>query len=387
MTTLLLVAGDSSGDQHAAEFVRAFRERDSGARFVGMAGARMESAGVEVAVPQSVLAVSGFSAVASSAVSIVRAWNAMGRVLKEVQPDLAVLVDSGGFNLPLARRIRRVGDIPILYYVAPQVWAWRRSRIRKLATRVDRLAVILPFEAEVYAGQPVRVDYVGHPLLDRLSSFPVSGRRERARRELGVPDAGPLIALFPGSRRNEVAYHLPLQLQTASWIFERSPEVRYVLALASSIDVAFVESILARNPLPPGLDLRFVEDRSWEALAAADAALVKPGTVTLEAALLGCPMVVMGRAGRATAALLRRFVQVPYLSMPNLLASEALVPELYQEDARPDRIGECLVGLLSGPGRDRQRVGFERIRESLGKPGAAQRVAQIAEEMIGSSAS
>ena len=387
MTTLLLVAGDSSGDQHAAEFVRAFRERDPEARFVGMAGARMESAGVEVAVPQSALAVSGFSAVAGSAISIVQAWNAIGRVLQEVRPDLAVLVDSGGFNLPLARRIRRSGDTPILYYVAPQVWAWRRGRIRKLATRVDRLAVILPFETEVYAGQPVRVDYVGHPLLDRLSSFPIQGRRERARAELGVPAAGPLIALFPGSRRNEVAHHLPLQLQTVSWIFERAPEVRYVLALAPSIEVAFVESVLARYTLPPGLDLRFVEDRSWDALAAADAALVKPGTVTLEAALLGCPMVVIGRTGRGTAALLRRFVRVPYLSMPNLLASEPLVPELYQEDARPDRVGERLVGLLSGPGRDRQRVGFEQIRARLGEPGAARRVARIAEEMIGSSAS
>lgn len=386
MTTLLLAAGDSSGDQHAAEFVKAFREREPHTRFVGMAGARMKSAGVEVAVPQSALAVSGFSAVAGSAISIARSWNAMGRVLDEAKPDLAVLVDSGGFNLPFARRIRRAGNIPILYYVAPQVWAWRRGRIRKLANRVDRVAVIFPFEARLYDEHPVRVDYVGHPLLDRLESFPSEGRRERARLELGVPVVGPVIALLPGSRRNEVAHHLPLQLKTANWIFERAPEIRFLLPLAPSIEPSFVEKILARNSLSNGLDLRFVEDRAWEAFAAADAALMKPGTVTLEATLLGCPMVVMGRVGRGTEALLRRFVRVRYLSLPNLISQEELVPEMYQAEARPEQMGEHLIELLSGSRRERQLLGFQKIRSRLGEPGAAHRVARIAKEMIGSSA-
>jgi lipid-A-disaccharide synthase len=383
MTRLLLVAGDSSGDRVAADFVRAYRARDPEARFSGMAGPRMCEAGVRQVVSAEALAIGGFSAPLAAGTSLFRVWRAMARALDAERPDLVVLIDSGGFNIPFAAHVRRRSSARILYYVAPQVWAWRRGRIRRLAARVDRIALILPFEEAAYEGAAVRTDYVGHPLLDQIEALPGDFDRPSARQSLGIPESVKLVTLLPGSRRNEVDRHLGLQLAAARWIHARESDVVFRVAVAPSLDPQSLRDAVAKAALPRSLDLECVDDRSLELLRAADVALLKPGTATLEAALLGCPMVVMGRIGRISAALLRRIIRLPHLSMPNLLLGEAVVPELLQRDAEPERLGQAVLGLLSGPERERQLENLERVREHLGRPGAAGRAAAIAGELLG----
>ncbi len=269
----------------------------------------------------------------------------------------------------------------MLYYVSPQVWAWRRGRVQKIAKRVDRLAVIFPFEPAVYAGTGVAVDFVGHPLVDRLAPLAAASERSAARRALGLDETRPLVLLLPGSRRNEVRTTLPLQLAAATALHARDPRVGFLVAVAPSIDRAAIDEGIAASSLPALLDLTVIEGRTHDAIRAADVALAKPGTVTLEVALLGTPLVVTTRVNRLTAFLMRRLVRVSSYTMPNLIAGQPVVPEFLQEDADPGRIAEALLGLLSGPARETQLVALAAVRAQLGAGGAAQRAATIAEEM------
>jgi lipid-A-disaccharide synthase len=385
MTCLFLSAGDASGELHAAAFVEALRERLPAARFRGLGGAFMEKAGVELLVHQRELAIGGFVEVASSLARIARAWRTLTRALAAQPPDLLVLVDAPDFNLPLARRARRL-RLPILYYVSPQVWAWRRGRIRKLAGRVDRLAVIFPFEPAVYAGTGLRVDYVGHPLVERTRAVAERLDRPAARRALGLEPAGPLVALLPGSRRNEIRHGLALQLDCARAVRAARPDARFAVALAPSVERSALERGLAAAGLEAGFPLEIVEGRTYEVLRAADVALAKPGTVTVEVALLDTPLVVAARAHPLSAALARRLLAVPSLTMVNLIAGAPVVPEFLQEQARPPRVAQALLDLLAGPVRERQLARLAAVRERLGPGGAAARAAAIAAEMLGAQA-
>lgn len=382
MTTVLVSAGDASGELHAAALVEALKARLPDARFLGLGGPEMEKAGVELVVHQREIAVGGLFEVARDLRRVVSAWRRLVRALRESKPDLVVLVDSPDFNIPFARRARRAGA-PVLYYVSPQVWAWRRGRIHKLARRVDRMAVIFPFEVEVYAGTRLPVEFVGHPLADRLGGRFAARDTAAARLSLGLEAGRPLVALLPGSRRNEVRGTLPLQLRAAAELHGRDPRVAFAVAVASSIPRATVDAAIAEAALPSLLELHVIEGRTYDVLMAADVALAKPGTVTVEAALLGTPMVVAARANPITASIMRRIVKVPSFTMPNLIAGETVVPEYLQEEARPGPIADALAGLLAGEERDRQMAGLERVRERLGPGGAAERAADIAMEMIG----
>ena len=400
MTTILVSAGDVSGEAHAAQLVRAIRARRPNTRFVGMGGAQMKAAGVEIVVDQGELAVGGFFEIVASLGRIFRAWRRMLACIRREQPDLIVLVDSGGFHLPLARRAKQLVGAPILYYVAPQVWAWRSRRLRKLAARTDRIAVILPFEREYYAARGVEVDFVGHPVLDRMSSIaarpappgaPESpagegagpDRREAARARLGMDAEDAVLAIFPGSRRNELERHLPLQLEALHQLRAARPNLRAILGLAPSLDADVVEAILSRAGWEAREFLRVVRAETEVVIDAADVALAKPGTITVELMLQGCPMVVIGRVHPWTAWIARGSFHLEWLSMPNLVAGEAIVPELLQEDARPDRIVAALAPLFEGPERSRQIEGLARASRRLGEPGAARRTSAIVEEMLG----
>jgi lipid-A-disaccharide synthase len=385
LKSVLISAGDASGELHAAALAEELRRRAPGLRLFGLGGPAMEKAGVELIVPQHALAVGGLVEVLVDLPRIVSAWRRMTRALVESRPDLVILVDSPDFNLPFARRAKRLG-IPVLYYVSPQVWAWRRGRIRKIARRVDRLAVIFPFEPEVYAGTGLAVDFVGHPLLDRLAPLAAGVDRAAARRALGLDAERPLVLLLPGSRRNEVKRTLPLQLAAATALHARDPRVGFAIAVAPSIARAAIDEALAAVRLPALLDLSVLEGRTHEAIRAADVALAKPGTVTLEIALLGTPQVVTTRVNALSAWLIRRLVRVSSYTMPNLIAGQAVVPEFLQEDADPERIAEALRGLLAGPAREAQLAALATLRDALGGGGAAARAARIAEEMTRGSA-
>lgn len=377
----MLAVGDASGDAYAADFVRALRERLPDARMFGLGGEEMVEAGVELVAHQRALAVGGIVELLPDLHRIVQTWFRVGSALERTRPDLLVLVDSAGFNIPFARRARRVG-VPILYYVCPQVWAWRRYRIRKIAGRVDRMAAIFPFEPAVYEGSGARVEFVGNPLVDRIRVSALGRTRESARAVLGVPRDARVVALMPGSRRDELRFCLGVHLATALEIFARDPKVHFVLPVAPSLERSWVEAkieeALPRSELP----LVVRSGGAVDALLACDVALVKPGTSTLEAALLGRPAVVAARASRVTAAIVRRLLLVDSLAMPNLIAGREIVPEFLQEDANPGDIARALLELLEGPARERQMEALEAVRDALGGGGAARRTAEIAEEMI-----
>jgi lipid-A-disaccharide synthase len=375
MTRILVSAGDASGDAHAADLVRALALRLPDARVFGLGGPALEAAGAEIRVPLRDVAVGGLVEVLGHVPRVLAAWRTLEAAAREALTDLVVLVDAPDLNLPLARRLRRAG-VPILYYVAPQVWAWRRGRIRTIARRVDRLAVIFPFEVEVFAGSGLRVEFVGHPLVDRVAAW--AGRRDRAaaRAALGLDPDRPLLLLLPGSRRNEVRRMLPLHLETARALRRQVPGLVVALALAPTMTRADAEPALG------GVDVHVVEGRAYEAMTAATVALAKPGTATLELALLGTPFAVAGRAHPLSAAVMRRLVRLPSWTLPNLLAGAPIVPEFLQEQARPERVAAALAELLEGPARALQERRLAAVAARLGPGGAAGRAAAIAEEMI-----
>jgi lipid-A-disaccharide synthase len=376
----MLSVGDASGDVVAADFVRELRKLRPGARFIGLGGSEMAGAGVELIARQESLAAGGFVELLPEIGGVVAVWRRMVAALRAFRPDLVVLVDSSGFNLPFAKRVRRLG-IPTLYYVAPQIWGWRVGRLRKIRSRVSRLAVIFPFEPDFYAGAGVPAEYVGHPLVERIESARGLDR-EAAREALSLPADPPVVALLPGSRRGELRRLLPLQLAVARVLHARDPRLVFVMPRATTLDEASVARVVRDARLPSLLSLSIVDGRAQVVLRAADVALCKPGTSTLEAALLGCPLVVAGRSSWLTGRILRRLVRVDSLAMPNLIAGKPIVPELYQEDAVPERIADALQALLRGPERDRQLEALRVVRESLSRGGAARRAAEIASGMI-----
>lgn len=380
MTKIFISAGDASGELHAAALVEEIHAREPEVRILGLGGAAMEKAGVEIVVPQEEIAIGGLVEVLGDLRRIVAAWGRTTRALKEERPDLVVLVDSPDFNLPLARRAQRLG-IPVLYYISPQIWAWRPRRLAKIARRVDRMAVIFPFEPSFYEGSGVPVEYVGHPLVDRLRSWWEERSPAECRRSLGFEEDRPLVALLPGSRRNEVRDTLPLQLAAARELHAREPRARFVLAVAPSIPRETVDAGIAAAALPSMLDLSVIENRTYDVLRAADVALAKPGTVTVEVALLGTPLVVAARVNPLTAWIMRRIVRVSSFTMPNLIAGETIVPEFLQEDADPAKIAEALLERLDPSAATEQREALVRVRGLLGSGGAADRAADIALEM------
>ncbi|HBZ72096.1 MAG TPA: lipid-A-disaccharide synthase [Deltaproteobacteria bacterium] len=381
MSWVVVSAGDASGDLHAAALVSELRARRPELRFAGIGGDALEKAGMDLLVHQRELAIGGFLEVLSSLRRVFRAWRRMGQALRELRPSLLILVDSPDFNIPLARRARRL-RIPTLYYVSPQVWAWRRGRIHKIARRVNRMAAIFPFEPSVYAQTGLRVDFVGHPLVEPLAQLAAGENPQRLRAELGLGPTDKLVLLLPGSRRNEIRHHLPRMLKAAALLSARRADVRFALAVAPSLSKEWVAEQVRACVFARGLRLDLVAGRGHEAILACDAALAKPGTVTVEVTLLGRPLVVLGRGNPLSAAIARRIVAVPSWTMPNLVAGRPIVPEFLQEHARPERVAAALEAVLEGTGRELALARLAAVRERFGKGGATARTAAIAEEML-----
>ncbi len=371
--SVLLVAGEASGDLRGAELLAELRRRSPGLRAFGMGGERLRAAGLDVLVDAGEVSTMGFTEVVGKLGAVLRSYRRLRRALlgdggRGRRPDLAILIDLPDFNLRLAAVARRAG-IPVLYYVSPQVWAWRRYRVRTLARRVDHLAVVFPFEAEIYAGL-TEVTFVGHPALETVR--PTRGRAE-TRASLGVGESERLVALLPGSRPAEVRSLLPAMLASLERL---GPGVRGVLALAD-------EGLrpLAERAVAAGVPA--IAGATYDLVAAADLALTASGSATLETALLGTPMVILYRMSGPSFALARLLVRVPHIGMPNLILGERVVPELIQGEANAERIVEEARPLLFDPERGaRMREALARVRARLGRPGAAGRAAEIAARML-----
>jgi len=372
---ILLVCAEASGDLHGGHLVEAARETVPEARWFGCGGDHLDAAGMELIHHVREMSVLGLADVIRAYPRLRRIFYDLVDAARERKPDLAVLIDSPDFNLRIAKPLRKLG-IPILYYVSPQVWAWKRGRIPKIARLVDRLMCIFPFEPALYAGTGLAVDFIGHPLADEVR---VCRTREATLADYGLDPARPTIALLPGSRRHEVAYLLPVFAETARRLQRELPDCQYLLSRAPTIAPALVDNTLAQLPGPAVL----VEGRVHDAVAASDLVWVASGTASLEVALLRRPMVILYKAGWLTAAIARRVVTLSHLGMVNVLGGREVVPELLQQDATPDRLLAASLPLLTDPAAvARQIADIDAVVSDLDRGGASQHAAEIVAEML-----
>ncbi|MEX2220936.1 MAG: lipid-A-disaccharide synthase [Candidatus Rokuibacteriota bacterium] len=368
----MLSAGEASGDLHGGMLCRALRELSPGLRLTGMGGGHMAAAGMELIVDPTGQAAVGTSEAVGRIPALYRAYRAMGRRLRSERPSALVLIDFPEFNLRLARRARRAG-VPVVYFIPPQLWAWRPGRIRQMTRRVRRVLAVFPFEPPLYEHARVPVTFVGHPLLDEL---PLDLTRDEARRRLGADPGHSLVGLLPGSRPGEVERLLPPMLEAARRLAAADGRRRFVLGLAPTIARAQVTAALAAGgAATPPIDV--VSGRSYEVMAAADALLIASGTATLEAALLGAPMVVCYRVSRLTEVIARTLARVAWIALPNLVSGRAVVPELIQGDVTGLRLADETARLLDDPvAATAQRAAFKELRARLGEPGVFHRAAR-----------
>ena len=371
---VMIVAGEASGDLHGADLAAEILARDPGCDLFGIAGERMRAAGVRALTRTEDIAGLGLAELASTIRRTLGALRQLKAMLRSERPDLVILIDFAEFNMSLAGAAKRAG-VPVLYYITPQVWAWRRGRVSRIIERTDRLAVVLPFEAEIYAAAGERVTFVGHPLLDRVA--PAQDRAATLKRH-GLPALRPLLALLPGSRRGEVRYLLRPMVEAAR-VLEADHGLIPVIALAPTLTLAQL-----REEGRVNLDgIRVIEGDTYSIVAASELALAASGTATLETALLGCPMVVAYKMSPLTYALARILVRgVDFIAMPNILAGRKVVPELIQGQVNPRNLVRAAENLMVEPLRTETREALLGLRARLGEPGAAARVAAIALDMM-----
>jgi lipid-A-disaccharide synthase len=374
---VLMVAGEASGDLHGADLLRALRARVPALDVYGIGGEGLRTAGMQTLVDAAEVATVGLVEGARHLRALVGVYRALVRRLREDPPDLCILIDFPEFNLRLARVAKRAG-VPVLYYIGPQVWAWRRGRVRTIARRVDRLAVVFPFEPALYAGRECAVEFVGHPLLDRVRA---SRPRAATLAAHGLAGDRPLVLLLPGSRHAEIERILPAMLD-ASRELTADPRRQFALGLAPTVSRAAVEALVARSEVPVAV----VAGDTYDLMAAAELAIVTSGTATLECALLEVPMVVVYRLARLTYALGRLLIHgVRHIAMPNIVAGREIVPELLQDAASGPAIAAAAREILETPGRRTAMIeDLRAVRTRLGRGGAADRAADIAAEMLAS---
>ncbi len=372
---VLMVAGEASADLHGAGLVRAMTEMEPRTIFWGIGGKNMADAGVRILFSSSDMAVVGGTEVFSKAGRILKASLVLKSILKRRRPDLLILIDYPDFNINLARTAKRLG-IPVLYYISPQVWAWRVGRIRKIARRVDRMAVILPFEEAFYRQRGVTVEYVGHPLLDAV---PEGLDRDRIRRDMNLGGSDPVLTLLPGSRIEEVRNLLPIMIQAAEILSSRFPTLTAIVPVAPTIAPEVIQTMVRSS----ALDIRVSEGETYRTLAASDLAFVASGTATLEAGILGVPMVIVYRVSPLSFWIAKKIIKVTHIGLVNLVAGTPFLPELIQDEVTPQRLTEAALNLLeSGETRDNVLKGFRDLKKKLGEGTPSKRTAEIACEMM-----
>jgi lipid-A-disaccharide synthase len=369
---LLVVAGEPSGDHHAANLVRSLRAHGE-FDVRGVAGPRMRAAGVNAIVAQEDLAVIGFSGIVAKLPALLGARAKLLEACESFRPEAALLVDYPGFNLRLGPQLRAKG-VRVFYYIAPQVWAWHPERAAQMAAWVDRLAVVFPFEEPVFREAGVSTAFVGHPLLDELEP---EVDASTLRRELGAPPGARLVGLLPGSRAGEIAHHAKVLVEAGQRIRTRHPDAFPVVALAQDASLDHLSAAL-RESVPS------VRGRTRAVQAHSVCCAVASGTATLETALFGTPLVVVYRVGWLNWQIARRLVKLSHIGLPNIVAGAEVAPELLQKSFTPEAVAEVLGGWLADPAAlSARRAALAGLRERLGGPGASHRAAGELARMLG----
>lgn len=371
---ILVVAGESSGDMHAAKVVRELKRLNPELNFWGTGGSELRAEGMDILCDIHSLDVVGFTEVIRRYGFFRKLLHRISKEARERSPRVAILVDYPGFNLRLARKLKDAG-IKVLYYICPQVWAWNRGRVPKMANLIDRLMAIFPFESEVFASTDLKVDFVGHPLvneLDELRSLPESELPWRKAKR---------VALLPGSRAQEIKSILPIMLRTAARLESKSEKVSFLVVVPSRQKELAGEVIEAVSERPQGIEL--VVDVAREVLKQADASLVTSGTATLESVALRCPTLIVYKTDLLSYLIGRLLIRVPHLGIANIVAGREICPEFIQWDARPDKLLPALEELLDkSEMRTRMLDDYEEILNELGADNVAENVAQIVLEEL-----
>jgi len=375
----MIVTGEVSGDLHGAKLINAVKALAPDTGFFGVGGSNMAAAGCEILIPGEELAVMGIVEILGHFPLIWRSFQRLKKIMTgSRRPDALVLIDFPEFNLRLARQAKAAG-IPVLYYVSPQVWAWRRGRVRKIAEVVDSLAAIFPFEPELYRGHDILVKYVGHPLLDEFNRLD-AGPPDLCLR-LGIPENGKVVGIFPGSRRNELRYMLTTLVASAQHMLERQPDLHFLVPIADGLSQQEISS-----QFPADFPVSFIEPGSatiYEVAGSCDAVLSVSGTVTLQVALVGTPMAILYKMSPITFAIGKRLVRVDHIGLPNIVAGRRVVPELIQDEASPERLSAEILRILDDADyAAKMRDGLSTVQARLGSPGCSDRVAGMLFELL-----
>jgi len=367
---VMLLAGEASGDAHAAEVVNELKKIDPAIQLSGMGSIEMKRAGVDVFFDSASIAVVGIVEIIKHWGDIKKAMDLVKNKLETTRPDLLVLIDYPEFNFKMARYAKSLG-IKVLFYISPQLWAWRPKRIHKIGRSIDHMAVLFKFELEYYEKANIPVTFVGHPLVDKVKT---SAKVNTKRQRLGVADDVQLVGLFPGSRHSEINKHLSLLLDTALVMQQQDASLQFVLPVASSLNYAEIEQQCARYDI----NITLATDELYDVIASCDAIVSCSGTVTLEIALLGIPMCIIYKTSWLSYQIMSRLITIDHLGLANIVTNEHIVEELIQHDATPDKISHELFKLMNNKEyRLQVQQGLEKVKEGLGKGEGAKHMAEL----------
>lgn len=372
---VMIVAGEASGDLHGAYLVRAMKEMMPNVSFSGVGGEKMQQAGVTLLASVSDLAVMGLVEVLGRLNLILDVMGKLKRSLEVERPDLLILVDYPGFNLKLAKAAKKLG-VKVFYYISPKVWAWRKGRIKAIRQTVNHMALILPFEEEIYRKAGVRATFVGHPLLDEIE---LKKTGDEIRNEFNLQAGKTTVALLPGSREGEVRKILPAMVQAAKILVDRFPALQFVLPVANTLPQGLISGILSQG----GIAVRLVDGKTHEVLSISDVAIVASGTASLETALLVKPMVIVYKVSPLTYFLGKMVVRIKHMGLANIIAGRTIVPELMQHDFTPERVADAVTLILRDQNvRNTMIKDLMDVKNSLGESGASRRAARLACSML-----
>jgi len=365
-----MIAGEASGDLHGAHLVKEMLSLDPTLQFYGVGGEKMKNEGVELIADSKEMAVVGITEVLLKLKRIYQIYRKLKNSLAANSPSLVILIDYPDFNLRFAREAKRK-NIPIVYYISPQVWAWRKGRIKKIGRLIKKMIVIFPFEKTIYEEAQIDVDFVGHPLLDSIRS---QFSREEAFQQFSLTSGVTTIGLLPGSRMSEVKRHLPQMIGAISLISKQINPVQFIIPVAPGLDLGEVQNFVGSKRE----NIRVVENNIYDVMRISDVVIVASGTATIEAAIMGAPMIVVYRVSPLTYLLGKMLIKVKNIGMVNIIAGKTVVPELIQKDVTPEKITSAVVQILENPSKQEEiKKELSNLKEKIGNPGASLRAAQI----------